>query len=269
MLRIQIQIYSDICTYFLVSLSLYDSKLNIFRLWTKTRHLRMSSRAQTSSISAVLHVSLHHPPVYFLLQLSICPALPPVWFLRVLAVETHGVSHPSAMLTGHKQNTQRLTSLSAILNTRRDLRANTPTVTGWYMEPEGWTVPPLSSAALLQLPLYLILRFCGGCRGKSPNIHTDTHCQVKVGINWVKGSVRLIYVDCSPLCAGANMWSMTAPSQTWDLQSWSHLGWWRGQFIFYLFHGTSGVRDVMLVRDMSAALRSCECDRPLQQLILD
>lgn len=138
---------------------------------------------QTWSISAVLPVSLLHPPVYFPLQLSICPSLPLVWFLGLPAVETHGVSHPSAMLTGHKQNTQRLTSLSAILNTRRDLRANTPTVTGWYMEPQGWTVPPLSSAAVLQLPLYnLILRLWGGYRGKSFNTHTDTHCQVKVGV---------------------------------------------------------------------------------------
>lgn len=42
------------------------------------------------------------------------------------SVETGLLSHPSVMLTGHKQNTQTLTSVGAILNTRRDCRANTP-----------------------------------------------------------------------------------------------------------------------------------------------
>lgn len=46
--------------------------------------------------------------------------------LKTPLIDTGLVSHPSVMLTGHKQNTQTLTSVGAILNTRRECSANTP-----------------------------------------------------------------------------------------------------------------------------------------------
>lgn len=84
-------------------------------------------------------------------RLSLCPA--GCW-PEGPSVGTGLVSHPSVMLTGHKQNTQTLTSVWALLNTRRETPEQI--LPGWQRERymEGRLLPILSSAAARQLLLF-------------------------------------------------------------------------------------------------------------------
>lgn len=77
-------------------------------------------------------------------RLSLCPA--GCW-PEAPSGGTGLVSHPSVMLTGHKQNTQTLTSVWALLNTRRDPIANSPRMTAGAIYGGIAAIPILSSAA--------------------------------------------------------------------------------------------------------------------------
>lgn len=93
------------------------------------------------------------------------------------SVETQQDSHSAAMLTGHKQNTQTLASLSAILNTGKGCRANTPRTTEWHREAK--TLPRLFKVGAAQLLLK--------CGQRPHHFHTD---KIKEMLYWLSDTEK-------------------------------------------------------------------------------
>lgn len=154
-------------------------------------------------------------------------------------------SHPCAMLTSPKQNTQTLAGLSAIPNKKGVHRANT--MTEWYWEPGGGGgegVTEISSyPAASALELDFFGRRCEG--GVVVGAHETLHWRSTFPriyrnrcTDWMKLAEAMWGQHVGSSASGTQRcarWGVAALQQSWDQFSWSCSRWWRGQSVLYLF----------------------------------